>query len=690
MTNPEPHSDDEKRPPRRANLYGDTPPADYDRPHRSWLCGLEEEGCPCSAGPTTSGRCPGAVECQPVRDGDRWLCNRSELRGGPCDGPEGDGEGPTPEGQCCLARHCKPKRSLRVRRGRWIGGAALLSLGAILLTLGSADRNEWIVPGTLTSHHAQVIARTAGTERCATCHPGANGDALTLVGDGVRGAGASEETQSMLCLKCHQNFSMPGAEPLLAHGLPTETLAPPKNHASPNEPLACAVCHQEHHGAKHDLTALTDARCQACHQEVFADFVSSPAESGHPDFGPWPYVRRTRITFNHASHEAFHFDKAERPFDCRECHGIDATGDLTARLDYNASCGECHEADLAKSFARGIPLLALPTLDDSALSEAGHALREWPAAAIGDFDGELPALLKLLLAADPQASEAFGQLGEDFSFFDINADDPQQVALAANVVDSLRNLLEELQEEGHANFDNRLRTLLGTTALPVSLADLVSRLPIELVDQLQAVWFRKESSPSFANFDAMEDRRTGGGWWLDGPSLSLRYRPAGHDDPFLRAWIDLIVALPEAQNELREACLAEFTRQGASGSCFTCHSLDRDALGVPVVHWSGRNRRSEPRGFTHFSHRPHLSQPELADCTHCHKIDPSADLKAVYVGGDPHRFRSEFLSLSKSACTDCHRPQAAGDHCTQCHNYHVSPQSAEGFTTEIAVGTEKN
>lgn len=695
MTTPE----DGKRRPPRANLFGDTPPTDYDRPNRSWVCGMEEEGCPCSMGPTTRGQCPGAVECQPVRDGDRWLCNRSDLRGGPCDGPDGDAEGPTPDGQCCHSRQCRPKRSLRVQRGRWISGVALFFLGAILLAFGSLDRHELIVPGPLSSHHAQVIARGEGAERCATCHPGATGDTLALLQAGIVGDSSDGDvTQSTLCLKCHQDLATAGAEPLLAHGLPKEMLESKSTTArlvslatghAPGEPLTCAVCHQEHHGANHNLSELTDARCQACHQEQFVDFAQPVSQSGHPDFGLWPYERRTRIRFNHASHETLHFDKANRDFDCGMCHVADATGDLTARVDYHASCGECHEADLVKSGEGGIALLALPTLDDQALGEAGRTLREWPAEAIGDFDGDLPALLKLLLAADPVASQAFQQLGEDFSFFDVDPDDPQQVASAADMVASLRLLLDELQEEGHANFDYRLRRLFDSQDLPVPLADLVSRLPVELVDQLQAVWFNTENAPPLATFDAIDDRRTAGGWRLDGPSMSLRYRPTGHDDPFLRAWIDLIVALPDNQSELREACLAEFTRPGAPGGCLTCHSVDRDAADKPIIHWAGRDRLAEPRSFTIFSHRPHLSQPELADCTHCHKIDPKANPKAAYTDGDPHAFASEFLPLPKSSCTECHRPHAAGDHCTQCHNYHVSPLALDGFILEFAGNTEK-
>ena len=63
----------------------------YERPNQPWVCGLADEGQACAAGPTAGGVCPALGECAPVRDGDRWRCNRPALRGGACDG------GPTPE-----------------------------------------------------------------------------------------------------------------------------------------------------------------------------------------------------------------------------------------------------------------------------------------------------------------------------------------------------------------------------------------------------------------------------------------------------------------------------------------------------------------------------------------------------------------------------------------------------------------
>lgn len=582
-------------------------------------------------------------------------------------------------------RQCRPRRSLRGVRGRWLSGVAVFTVGALFMLLGSSERNALLAPGPLTSHHAQVLSRAAVAERCATCHPGANGSAGEWLADALDGTGVHDDatgeaaaTQSGLCLECHRELHA-GGDPMLAHGLPAGSLdsagrpnvvaaslgvgAPlpdPALGASHGDPLACAACHQEHHGELHDLTALTDARCQACHTERFASFAED-----HPDFGLWPSTRRTRIAFDHASHSGVHFAKANKEFDCRSCHLEDASGDLTARPDYHAACAECHDAELRASFGEGLALLSLPTIDAAEL----QGVESWPETLQGDFDGELSALTKLLLAADPAAERAMRSLGEDFSFFDIDASDDDHLAAAATLVAALRTLLNELQEEGHGAIAYRLEQLSGRNDLDARTADLVGRLPIELIDRAQASWFGDAATPEA--YDAVEDRRIGGGWSLDDDRFALRYRPIGHDDPLVRAWLDAIVSLPEERAALRDACLAEFTRPSAPGGCFECHSVERSTKGELVVNWSGRDRLAEPRGFTKFSHRPHLVQPELSDCTHCHRLDESSTGSRSYVGADPTRFTSEFVSLTKAACVECHRPHAAGDRCTQCHNYHV-------------------
>lgn len=643
--------------------------AGYDRPNRRWRCGCED--APCSTGPSARGGCPVLGECAPRRDGDRWVCNRSPLRGGACP------DGPTPEGRCCLVKQCRPRRSLRAVRGRWLRGAAVFTLGAALMLLGAADRNNLLAPGDLTAHHAQVIARDQWANRCAACHPGANGGP----GQWTTAALAPPDddphnTQSALCLDCHKDLTASDAAPLLAHGLPVDLLprrrsvnpiAPSSALAIPrgrdaDDALACAVCHQEHHGAAHDLTAMTDTRCQACHAETYHSFAE-----GHPDFGLWPVRRRARIAFNHGAHSREHFVKARRDFDCRACHEADPTGDLTARPDYQNACGDCHDAALVASFGEGIDFLTLPLVDPDVFAAHGREPIAWPDALRGDFDGELPPFTKLLLAADPRAAEAMATLGEDFSFFDVDPRDRESVTAASTLIQALRRLLDDLQEEGHGAVSYRIGKLTGDAA--PSEADLVARLPIELVDDALAAWFGDATPP--APYDAIEDRRTGGAWSVDRERFALRYRPSGHDDPWLRAWLDAVVALPQEQAALRDACLAELSRRGAPGGCLDCHSVEQNGARL-TINWSGRDRLTEPRGFTHFSHRPHLTQPELADCTACHRLEESSGASPVgYTDYDSAQFATDLAPIAKAACIACHRPHAAGDSCTQCHHYHV-------------------
>ena len=66
--------------------------------------------------------------------------------------------------------------------------------------------------------------------------------------------------------------------------------------------IQCAVCHREHKGSKGELLAISDAKCQSCHQDRYGRFADS-----HPDWKQWPYGRGGEIAFNHATHRNKHF-----------------------------------------------------------------------------------------------------------------------------------------------------------------------------------------------------------------------------------------------------------------------------------------------------------------------------------------------------------------------------------------------
>jgi hypothetical protein len=643
----------------------------YERPQQAWVCGLAANGAPCPAGPNSRGVCPAAAACHPVRDGDRWHCNRSALRGGPCD------EGPSPDGQCCIVYRCEPIRSLRVRRGRFVAGIALAALGALVMALSGPWRNDFLAPGPLSMHHAQLLEGKNATQRCAQCHAAG----LAAIGtwwEHSFGGGELSPTQSLLCLECHRDAI--GQEfALSAHGVQLaslEALTDARNsqaasaniswderRRNPSEPMACSACHREHQGRMHDLAAVSNVACQACHRQEFDSFAH-----GHPDFGQWPYMRRTRIAFDHAAHQLKHFPEEKREFACALCHQADASGQRQLTADFAASCAACHDKSIATSLAGGVTLFALPTLDADALQEHGFELGPWPAAATGDFEGSPSVIAKLLMQADVEGAAALGVLGPDFDLYDVDVEDVTQLQAAAQAASSFRMIVNELADKGQSALVERLQTLLGRVVTPEELDRLAGRLSPDVLQAYRDEWFgsgQKENDPA-----ASSDQATPGGWSRDATTLSLRYQPIGHADPWLRAWLDVLAEGATGPNaKLIEPLLQQAMKPTAPGQCGSCHSVDR-VDGKFVIQWGPLDVERESRGFTRFNHAPHIVQPKAGDCASCHQFAVGADFMSSYAERDPHRFTSGFAPMQKAVCAACHTSAAAGDSCTQCHRYH--------------------
>jgi hypothetical protein len=104
--------------------------------------------------------------------------------------------------------------------------------------------------------------------------------------------------------------------------------------------------------------------------------------------------------------------------------------------------------------------------------------------------------------------------------------------------------------------------------------------------------------------------------------------------------------------------------------CGTCHSIDRTASGALEVNWHAK-QPTATAAFTMFSHAPHVLQPQLADCTECHRVKESANVMESYTTPELEEITAGFHAFTKQDCAMCHRPGAAGDGCTQCHRYHV-------------------
>jgi hypothetical protein len=615
----------------------------YDRPHQPWVCGRTECGDPCLFGPGRGGTCPDRPECTPVAVGGVFECTRPAVHGGPCD------EGPLPDGRCCRHHKCTPVRNLRTVRGLLSRSMLLLATGVVLLLLGSSWRSQLIVPGPLCQSHAQILRGLPSEQRCQACHAAAETEPTSWISLAWQGEPVGA-TQSDRCMKCHETL-IASTLALDPHNLPAAELRALRDpagddpHANLPGELACSTCHQEHHGALNDLTAMDNTKCQACHQRQFASFAD-----GHPDFGIWPYERRTPIAFNHASHAGKHYASKGEKFDCATCHVSDNRGEVQLTLFYQQSCSRCHDTSIATSFAMGLPSFALPMIDVETLGEAGHDVGEWPTAATGDFDGTIPPAMRLLLSRDSQWNEVTKILGHDFQVADVDPDDTQHLAAAALLVKIIKRQLASVDE-----------------SLP--------GLPVDVLRQAQSRWLPQlasEVSPAAENGTAgrvpSSTAAAAGASTIDNQTLEIVYHPTGHADPVLKAWLESAASRPPSAE--RDSLLALLAGPTSPGLCATCHSLEQSSSGALVVSWSPAERPAG-RPFTRFSHRPHLTQPELRDCSACHAIEP-ASAAAGYTGYNPQAFVSDFQPMAQATCAACHNRQGAAAGCTTCHNYHVS------------------
>jgi nitrate/TMAO reductase-like tetraheme cytochrome c subunit len=626
----------------------------------------------------------------PIRDGDRWLCNRSPLRGGPCD------EGPAPDGGCCHVYRCDPVRSLRGKRGRFLAACAIATAGILMIAIHSNGRDKLISPGPLARQHAQLEVAGSAPQNCAACHAAAN-EGLTGWMRSVAIGHGSAPSQSQLCMDCHgkdisQEFSR------TAHNLPPATLAKVTAARGENERRgsvpqvinsvftshpsdpACAACHHEHHGADHNLAAIDNASCQACHRERYQSFADD-----HPDFGVWPYERRTRIIFDHVAHQAKHFVDKKQPFNCQSCHVDDATHSVELLTSYDRACAACHDEKLRTSVGKGVAMIALPTLDVAAMRKVGADVGSWPAAATGDFDGRLPPPMKLLLAGDREAAAALAKLGPTFEFSDVEADNAEQLRSVAAIVRGMKKLLVDLSESGPSAVRERLKVALGREVSEQATQPLLAGLSPDTIRAATKAWLpnadlgnrdwpteQSALPPEPRTLNPSPTYALAGTWNGDDATFTIRYRLAAHADPVLASWLNLIVSTPKFdERPLLAAVAKELMKPTAPGLCASCHSVERSSDSTLAINWLPYDRTTAGRTFTKFSHGPHLRLPQLTDCIACHTLDPQANTTASYADENPHRFASEFQPMSKQKCAECHIAAAAGDSCQSCHRYHV-------------------
>ena len=353
--------------------------------------------------------------------------------------------------------------------------------------------------------------------------------------------------------------------------------------------------------------------------------------------------------------------------------------------NYDRACAACHDDKIRTSIGHGVPMLSLPTLDIDAFRKAGLDIGPWPAAATGDFDGRMPPVMKLLLAGDPHAAAALTKLGANFEFADLEADNVDQLQAGAAIVEGIMKLFADLSQHGPNAIRDRLRVALGRDVTDEELQLLVAGLSADTIRAATKSWFPNVDAgtsnwASFPMAPTPESRAPNpepsyaqaGTWSRDDATFTIRYQLAAHADPVLASWLGAVTNTPQLdQRPILTSITKELMKPTSPGLCASCHSIEQTPEEALAVNWRPFEPTRETRSFTKFSHSPHLTLPQLADCTSCHALDPQANTTASYADLDPHRFVSEFQPMSKQECAECHTRTAAGDSCQSCHRYHV-------------------
>ncbi len=579
------------------------------------------------------------AECVPKKAGPAWQCARAEELGGKCaEGPRADGACGRPLEKCSPLRTHAAWHALAAR---W---AAIFGVAVVVLLLAGNWRERFIVPGDLSFPHARILGEKT-REACATCHSAAQGGAFAwFTGRPTR---ASDSQRCLACHELHVDRRDVWTRPhsMTEADLRAASLARGGT-PSAGARIACGTCHKEHRGAENDMKVLSNEQCQTCHASNFRSFAD-----GHPDFGDYPKGGAQPIVFSHRKHHDEHFAKARVAvtWECRLCHEPDPSATAMRVRPFEQACATCHKAMFDKP--AGIVVAQFPGLQRKALEKAGAKLEGWPEDANGDVEEPISPVFELLLSAGPESSKALAS-GLPNPLSDLGKPTAEQAGAVEAIAREVRLAFVELSSKGPSAIGERIRR----AALSAGVEPPDARTMVDLCGAIPAEVFAAGGERWLAGKEGKGDAGTAPGGFLRDADFTVRYRGAGHADPFARAWLDLLVrgipkGLPGSQAVLRRE-----SRLGDLMACLQCHVVgERDGAGF--IDWKAELRDTTKRSLTRFQHRPHLVFPKLKDCEACHAM-------AAAVGG------GDFLPVSRQTCLECHTPKGAGDACLKCHLYH--------------------
>ncbi len=268
----------------------------------------------------------------------------------------------------------------------------------------------------------------------------------------------------------------------------------------------CATCHKEHRNDKIDIKAMADNRCQTCHAVQFTQF-----DKDHPEFESYPFLRRTRIKFNHTSHIDTHFpewnkknsDRRDGPDTCSSCHTTAASKQHMKVKPFAEVCASCHVGQIVgkerASGPKGVALFALPGIDLRTIEEKGLTVGQWPS----ESEAELTPLTKFLLGGSAARRKLLAKV-ENLDLLDLTKASTEEVTAVVRLAWEIKRLLHSLMATKTSQVMRGLGRITGVNVDQNLMTKLVATLPRDVLVNAQRDWL--------PNLDAEVKRLHSRGW----------------------------------------------------------------------------------------------------------------------------------------------------------------------------------
>lgn len=387
-------------------------------------------------------------------------------------------------------------------------GLNILSYAATAITacflvwmFHSSPGTAFLTPGPLSASHAAI-------EECSACHTAAGKDKLSWI-QGIFVGTAHDDNKA--CLSCH----VMGGNAGNAHGVAKSVLErsserlqkvaasteapqfanirkflfPSDGMMSANAP--CASCHQEHEGGGiGSLALVSNEQCQSCHSVQFDSF-----DGNHPKFDNYPFKRRTRIAYDHASHFGKHFpeilsknDPAKRiPTTCSNCHSTREDRNHMSVTAFDQTCASCHLDQITgkerATGPKGVAFLTLPGIDVQTLKAKNVNIGEWPEFS----DAELTPFMKMLLAKTPRGKTMVDVVAS-LDLLDLSQANDTELKAVEELVWEIKNLFYELVISRASDVMASFADVAGPTLGSAAISKLSADLPRDVIMSAQQNW----------------------------------------------------------------------------------------------------------------------------------------------------------------------------------------------------------